>query len=310
MSKVDNHIALTQHVLRTLLYYDIFNYPLKACEVFQFLGVNSITQHDVEQTLDDLTSEAKISRFGEYYSVQQRAELVDRRKKGNAYADTLLPLAIKRANFIAGFPFVRAVMASGSLSKNYMDEHSDLDFFIVTAPGRLWISRTLLVLYKRLFLRNSHKYFCVNYFIDTEHLEIEEKNLFTATELATVLPLYGAEYYLKLQEVNRPWLRKYFPNFKPRSTDNVLPIRLTTGKRFIEFVISALFGNVLEKFFMKTTLSRWKKLYRGRYNPEDFAVAFKTKKHASKNHPRHYQKSVMELYQQRVAEFEYKSTVK
>ena len=97
-----------------------------------------------------------------------------------------------------------------------MDEKSDLDFFIITAPKRLWIARTLLVMYKRFFLFNSHKYFCVNYFVDEDHLEIEEKNLFTATELATVIPLYGQVHYTNLLKAN-PWLKRFFPNYTPRS---------------------------------------------------------------------------------------------
>ncbi len=125
-----------------------------------------------------------------------------------------------RPKLISRFPFVRAVLASGSLSKGYMDEKSDIDFFIITAPHRLWIARTLLVLYKRLFLGGSHKHFCVNYFVDEDHLEIEEKNLFTATELATVLPLYGAEQYKSLIKTNG-WVRDFFPNYIARSTENV-----------------------------------------------------------------------------------------
>lgn len=92
--------------------------------------------------------------------------------------------------------------------------------------------------------------------------------------------------------------------------EDIPSFRTSIGKKILEFSISILIGNVLEKFFMKATFRRWKKLYRERYNAEDFAVAFKTKKHASKNHPRHYQKNVMELYLQRVAEYEQKSTVK
>jgi hypothetical protein len=102
----------------------------------------------------------------------------------------------------------------GLMAKGYMDEKSDLDFFVVTAPGRLWIARTILVMYKRLFLFNSHKYFCVNYFVDEVHLEIEEKNLFTSTELATVIPLSGATLYGNLMQAN-PWLRLFFPNYEP-----------------------------------------------------------------------------------------------
>ncbi len=292
------------------MYYDLFNYPLKADEVFRFLGMNSISQQDVDRSLCQLAAEAVIVNFEGYYGLQAHADMVSRRKKGNAYAEELLPLAFKKAKLIARFPFVRAVMASGSLSKNYMDENSDLDFFIVTTPGRLWISRTLLVLYKRIFLGNKHKFFCVNYFVDTEHLEIEEKNLFTATELATVLPLYGAEYYSRLLEANRHWLLKHFPNFIARKTDHVPASKPALTKRMMESAISFLFGNFFEHLFMKMTLQRWQRLYQQCYHADDFAVAFKTKKHASKNHPRHYQKNVMEKYWQRVEEFENKATAK
>jgi hypothetical protein len=44
--------ALQQHVLRTILYYDVFNYPLRAEEVFQFLGTNSVVQQDVARALE------------------------------------------------------------------------------------------------------------------------------------------------------------------------------------------------------------------------------------------------------------------
>ena len=99
--------------------------------------------------------------------------------------------ALRNARLIFHFPFTRAIMISGSLSKNYADEASDVDYFIIVKPGRLWIARTLLIIYKRIFLMNSKKYFCVNYFIDEDHLEIEEKNLFTAVELTTLIPIHG-----------------------------------------------------------------------------------------------------------------------
>lgn len=306
MQEVKKHTVLDQHIIRTLMYYDIFNYPLKASEVFRFLGMNSISETDVLTALNDLADRMHISRFGEFYSIQPKEENVTRRVKGNELAKKLLPLALEKAQLIAKFPFIRAVMASGSLSKNYMDEASDLDFFIVTAPKRLWICRTLLVLYKRLFLGNSHKFFCVNYFVDTDHLEIEEKNLFTATELATVMPLYGAEYYTKLLEQNNQWLLKFFPNFQPRDTARIPQSRQGTLKKLTEACFNFFFGEFLEKIFMKLTLMRWKKLYQQNYNADDFTVAFKTKKYASKNHPRHFQKKVMEVYTQKTEDFENK----
>ena len=185
-----------------------------------------------------------------------------------------------------------------------MDKDSDLDFFIVTEPGRLWIARILLVVYKRLFLFNSHKYFCVNYFVDTEHLEIEEKNLFTATELATVIPLYGAEYYKNLYTSNL-WLSNFFPNHTPRSTDQVPEYKKSTFKKIIEHCINLVFARQLNNFFRKLTLYRWKKLYQKDYPEADFKVAFKTKEYASKGHPKHYQRKVMDVYKEKINEFKF-----
>jgi hypothetical protein len=173
-----------------------------------------------------------------------------------------------------------------------MDESSDLDFFIVTAPGRLWIARMLLVLYKRLFLFNSHRYFCINYFVTENHLDIEEKNQFTATELATVIPLYNQPVYQKLLIAN-PWLARFFPNYIPRKIDFI-----NDGgepfKRLMEKFMNVLGGDYWERLFMNITRRRWIKLYKDQYESADFEIAFKTNKNSSKNHPKHYQKNITE----------------
>lgn len=153
-----------QYVLKTLLYFDIFNYPLTSREIFRFLGANSVSEKDVVNCLNNLSEQDYVFNTNQFYSLQSGNSIIDRRMKGNAEASKYFPLALQQASLISKFPFVRAVFASGSFSKDYMDENSDLDFFIVTAPGRLWIARMLLVLYRRIALSNSLKYFCVNLF--------------------------------------------------------------------------------------------------------------------------------------------------
>lgn len=302
MQEVKNDISIDQSVIKTLLYYDIFNYPLKGSEVYRFLNVRSITEATVIDSLNSLVDQQLVFRFEEFYSVQPHQSNIDRRIKGNKEADRIISIAKQKAFFISSFPFVRAVMASGSLSKGYMDEKSDLDFFVVTEPGKLWIARMLLVMYKRIFLLNSHKFFCVNYFVDYSHLEIEDKNLFTATELATVIPLYGSEYYEQLQRANS-WIKKVFPNFKLRSQQGVPLNKSSRLKRALEKVISFFAGNWLDHFFMNMTLSRWRRKYQKKYNKEDFDIALKTKKHVSKNHPQNYQRRVIQMYEEKLTEF-------
>ena len=294
--------SLDEEILRTLLYYDIFNYPLTADEVYRFLGIHCADASSVIAALTRLADRKAIFQFRNFFSVKDSLASVERRVKGNEVAEKFLNLAGKQAALISKFPFVRAVLASGSLSKGYMDEKSDLDFFIITAPRRLWIARTLLVLYKRIFLLNSHKYFCVNYFVDEQHLEIEEKNLFTATELATVLPLYGSEHYTRLHYSNR-WLWEYFPNFTPRSVINVLN-GVTSGlKNYCEKLLNIFFGNAIEKFCRRITLSRWERQYQKHYSATDFNIAFKSKSYASKNHPSNFQRTIMEAYESKLRSF-------
>ncbi len=301
MEVINHHTGLTQEVVKTLLYFDIFNYPLNSEEVFNYLRVNSITRTEVSRCLDELTKKKQIFRFGDLYSLHADEKNIRRRIRGNREADAWLKVAGKQAQLIARFPYVRAVMASGSLSKGHMDEKSDLDFFIVTKPNGLWIARTLLVLYKRIFLFNSHKTFCVNYFVDTMHLEIEEKNVFTATELMTLIPLYNPGCFDDLLASNR-WTREYLPNYKERQTEGATVATDPFFRRFIEFFFDP-FASSLNKFFMSVTLRRWKKLYEQNYSKTDFDIAFKTLPHVSKNHPKNYQKKILELYELKVTEY-------
>lgn len=302
MSISNDHNVLSEQVLRTLSYFDIFNYPLRAGEVLRFLQYGT-TPDKLTQCLSALESRKQIFRFDDLYSLHAEEGDVIRRRRGNREAEKWRKVAEKKARFIARFPFVRAVMASGSLSKNYMDEKSDLDFFIVTETGRLWIARTLLVLYKRLFLLNSHKHFCVNYFIDTSHLDIEEKNLFTAVELATLIPLSNYPLYEALLRSNR-WVFDYFPNYKPRPRRSNGPVS-SRLQAICEFLLRP-FAPWLDTFFMTVSGQRWKRLYGNDYSKEDFDVAFKTRRHVSKNHPHFYQKRVLDLYRKKLAELDHR----
>jgi hypothetical protein len=145
----------------------------------------------------------------------------------------------------------------------------------------------------------------VNYFIDSDHLEIEEKNLFTATELATIIPLYGKEYYVALQNAN-PWVFSLFPNYSLLPSEEVAFSKRSFIKKTLESLLNVLAADRMESFFRNLTLRRWNRLYRDKFADNDFDVAFKTKNYASKNHPNHYQRKVEDLYIQKINAFQVK----
>ena len=119
--------ATARHVLRTLLYYDIFSYPLRAEEISNNIGGSRCSRADLQNVLEELCEEELIFRSGGYYMLHDDSSMKVRREKGNALAQKRLPLAARMSGLISSFPFVRGVGISGSLSKNYMDEKSDID---------------------------------------------------------------------------------------------------------------------------------------------------------------------------------------
>jgi predicted nucleotidyltransferase len=197
-------------IIKALAYFNVFDYPLSKEEIYNFLDT-SCEKIDFEKALLYLCRQEVVFRYEEFYSLQKNSSLIEKRKKGNSLAIEKLKIAKKIAGFLYRFPFVKGIAVSGSLSKNYADEKSDIDFFIITANNRLWIARTLLHVFKKLsFLAGKQHWFCMNYFIDESSLEIKEKNIFTAVEIATVLPVQGEFFFRNFIDENK-WVKDYFP---------------------------------------------------------------------------------------------------
>ena len=288
-------------IVRALLYFELFSYPLTDREIWQFAPCGRAEADEpvagesfevFQEKLQLLVARGVVFQFQGYFQTQYQPDWVERRRDSNRRADAFLPKARRMARFIASFPYIRAVFVSGSLSKHSMRPDSDIDFFMITAPGRLWLARTLLVVFKKIFLFNSHKYFCVNYFIDTEHLEIEEQNLFTATEAVTLLPMYGQEWYHAFCRKNQ-WAWRQLPHCTLRPTHEVPLHSRSWLKRSAEWALGGAFGDWLDRQAMQVTVRFWRKKF-SHFDDGTFNVALKSRRHVSKHHPLYFQKKVLE----------------
>jgi len=279
--------------LKTLLYFSIFKYPLSAEEIYLFSAATD--QSEIKNELEYLKKKGVISSDNSYYFLDGNLESVSRRIEGNKMAKSVMEKAIKKGVLIAKFPYVKAVGISGALSKNYHDKNGDVDFFVITESERLWVARTLLMLYKKIFLLNSRKFFCINYFISENSLEISEKNIFTATELLTLIPVSGdfASFYNQNQ-----WVSNFLPNLEIGKSS----IKNLKNKPFITKAIELIFntkiGNILEKLFLKMTLKKWNTKFQT-LKKSDFDIAMKSTNGVSKHHPRNFQKKVIDRLNKR-----------
>jgi hypothetical protein len=296
-----DYSAVKKDILAALTYFNLFNYPLKKGEIFIFLG--QCDDMDVfEEALDSLIRECVIFRIGHFYSTGDNHALANRRILGNERAVHLLKKAERAALIISYFPFVKGVAVSGSLSKNFADEHADVDFFIITDANRLWIARTCLHMMKKLaFLVRKQDLFCMNYFVDECDMVIQEKNIYTAVEVSTVLPLQGSAVFEQFFRENN-WIRKYFPN-KYLNFSRVNEMKGSRIKKFIQWIFRGHSGDVVDNFLMNLTAKRWgTKTAEGKRNSKGMILSMGIGKHYSKPNPENFQKRVLQRYEKSLAE--------
>lgn len=294
--------SLSKAVVRTLLYFDIFDYPLTETEISRYCQRVNADPELVRNALEQLTDEGFIFRFEEMYSLQNNYALVERRLAGNRKAKKFLHIARIVSKLISWFPYVRGVYLSGSLSKGYADKRSDIDYFIITAPGRLWLCRTLLITFKKIFLFNSRKYFCLNYFIDTDHLEIPDKNIFTATELAFIIPTYNESLYADLMHANE-WERRYYPNLNIVEDFRRKKSSVPFFKNIMERIFDGDIGNRLEKYFFGLTVNHWNEKFKT-HSAEQMELNFRSRPYVSKHHPQGMQMRVLQRLEDKIRAFE------
>ncbi|HTR31360.1 MAG TPA: hypothetical protein VMH27_18940 [Puia sp.] len=295
-------MQLRSSILKVIAYFDIFNYPLTVEDVVHFLDVEC-DEHPVKKELDALTAEGCLFRNGSFYSLQDDASLAARRLDNRRRADTLLPVAERGARLLFQFPFVRGVFISGSLSKRCADEKADIDYFIVTSANRLWIARTFMHLFKKLTYVRGHQHrYCMNYYVDEDALEIREKNIFTATEMITLIPASGNGGVVRFLKANE-WTARFYPRYHYKNRESLGTPRSSLLKRACERLLDNRLGDRLDDYLRGVTAGRWKKKEdRGDLNLRGLRMALQCAKHFARPDPEIFQQKVITRYHRKIKE--------
>lgn len=291
---------LQQSILKTLAYYDIFNHPLTAAEIKMFMD-KPCSDLQLNGALAELAKEKVIFKTKEFYQLKYDDSLTSERLKANKAAEKQLQKAEKIADFLSSFPFIKGIAVSGSLSKKTATSKSDYDFFIITKANRLWLCRSFFSIFIRFVsLFGYRKYFCLNYIIDETYLEVEEKNIFTATEIVTLLPMYGADVFAAFFSANK-WVYDFFPNMS--FIEHTIKYQnKNLFKRSTEWLLNNFFGNKADDSIMHYFNRRWKKMMmKNKLTESGFLLgAMMVDKHYCRHYPQHFQRRVLLKHEEKI----------
>ena len=292
--------ALENAILKTLLYSDLFDYPLTPEEVAHYLIGMPATADEVRACLARARGLAeRIVEVEGYLAMRGREGLIARRCQRASSSDQLWQRAQRFVRALRLLPFVRMVAITGALSMNNSAAGDDIDVLIVTAPDRVWLTRAFavaLVYAGKLFGDTL----CPNYVISERALTLEKHTLFVAHEFIQMVPVYGLEVYHRMRAAN-PWICHLLPNAAGRRWDEPDRPLGPLGRRVkgtAEKALSGRLGAALEAWEMQRKIRKFQsKLGR----PDSDAIL--DHDHV-KGHFDDYGGPVMRRYAERVAQFE------
>jgi predicted nucleotidyltransferase len=154
---------LQRAIILTLLYSDLFDYPLTAAEIRRYLPADCPPSDAWDRALTPLIGQW-VTRADDYFVLAGRGSIVETRRERHAQGARLWRWAERYAAWMGRVPFVRMVGVCGSLAAGNATADADVDVFIITAKNRLWTVQVWAMTLRRLASCVGVRV-CPNYFL-------------------------------------------------------------------------------------------------------------------------------------------------
>jgi hypothetical protein len=258
---------LEKSILATIVYFDIFEYPLTVFEIWSFLLCHKSEENlkfslmEVRDTLFGSKFFSKIIRqkYG-YWHLRGREQNIETRRNRYITAKRKYNRALRFLRVLSRLPFVRSVFICNSLAYSNARDQSDIDIFLAVSKGGAWWARffslALLSLFRARPKKNKKRdTICASFIVDEENLNIEvfknsNHDIYLAYWVATLFPLSGSKKFFEKFWSKNLWVKNYLPNsvFSSGSVFRKLkgPLRFVL---FFEFFLK--FFNFFPKILQK-----------------------------------------------------------
>ncbi|OGN06658.1 MAG: hypothetical protein A2750_02295 [Candidatus Yanofskybacteria bacterium RIFCSPHIGHO2_01_FULL_45_42] len=305
--------------MATVIYYDVFDFPLTFAEVYKYLvnpkrlslnlnqerfnlnECNECNAIDIAEELEKMAKAGIIDHKNGFYFMPGREGLYEKRIEKDKLAGKKWKIFLRMAKYLQVAPYLRAVLVSGSLAANNSEPKSDFDVFIVIKSGRLYTGRLFLWLISSVLGVRRGRFdviapdkLCFNHYITDDNLELTHRSLYIAQSLANMKPVIIAGGILEKFVASNRWANSYCYNFRPATiyrnvrTNKVLLALAGTE----EAVLNNFLGDLLEKILRAFQQKRIKN------NPATYEsggrIIFNDKE--LEFHPRSFERTVINNY--------------
>jgi len=208
---------------------------------------------ELREVLEGDLADKVVSRCG-LYCLRGFEKTVEVRREKYIYTSHLLKKARIWAAGLRHLPYVRAAAVSGSSAQMNARKDSDIDLFIIAAPGRVFTARFFVSAYfhllgMRRYGKNITSRFCLNHYVtdgtrlDTDH------TVYTALLYTSFFTVFGERHVEDFWRKNLDWMKDYIIAPSLPSSQAFLNSKKERSPATIFFELALFpFAALLEKF--------------------------------------------------------------
>lgn len=207
-------ILLGKKEISSLIYHDIFDYPLTPLELIKWTAGKEIKFKSLENI--------KISTKNGFLFLDGKEGSTLKRLMRKRISKRKIEKAKKAARILSFLPTIKMIAVTGALAMDNANEESDIDFLTITKKGSLWTTRLFTMALLKVFGIPRRKYgekstkdkLCLNIWLDENDLVWSKKNrnIFTSHEISQIIPLVNKDQSFEKFLSKNAWIADYWPN--------------------------------------------------------------------------------------------------
>jgi hypothetical protein len=262
--------SVKQNIIATLTYYAVLEYPLTTFEVWKYYmaylshddePTKKVSLREVATKLHELLREGRVTEVRGMWCLPGAEHLRTQRIHREKVSAAKLRRMRSLVAVLQYVPFVRMVMATGSLALRNGSKKSDWDMFVVLQNGRLFTGRTLLTVFTHSIGKRRHgnkitDRACLNYYCTEAGLTVEPEDWYAAYEYQSMVPLVLTKPDVFFRA--NSWMSTFRPNILLPVTTHRLSLmsspRWQQFQKRLEWILDVCCGEKTEQW-----LARWQR---------------------------------------------------
>ncbi|NBS67991.1 hypothetical protein EBT31_03625 [bacterium] len=256
---------LEKALYRTLAYFAYFRFPLTRREAHAWLLAPDriYSAEEVEMCINEsLWIQRHTDRYQGYISLEECEDWVKEREKKYIDAQRKHRKATRVAALLMRLPGVEGIAVCNSLAWHATHKEGDIDFFIVTKPGRIWNTRLFATIPLRIFGMRPGETIrdpvCLSFFADKEVLAFArlregEEDWYLAYWAASLRWIDGSQALVEQFFAQNPWIQQVLPHAQPTRMVSTVKVKrarkvpLVVPESFAKRIQQKLFSERIKK---------------------------------------------------------------